>query len=72
MEKGMIGAGNKTKRSPPSFYQAAFPAPLWLEDVTSIGSLSPVGMGIKQKRENVQPISQPRAMPRETASSAAF
>lgn len=48
------------------------PPPLWLKDVTSTESLSPVGMRDKQKRENKQAISQPRVMLQETASSAAF
>lgn len=48
------------------------PPSLWLKDVTSTESLSPVGMGEKQRRENKQAISQPRVMLRETASSAAF
>lgn len=65
--------GREQDQTEPAFLlPGSIPSPLWLEDVTSMGSLSPVGMGIKQKRENEQPISQPRAMPGETASSAAF
>lgn len=46
--------------------------PLWLKDIPSTESLSPVGMGEKQRRENRQAISQPIVVLRETASSAAF
>lgn len=71
MEKGMF-QGREADQTLPSFLLPGSIPPFWLKDVTSTDSLSPVGMGERQKRENKQAISQPGVMLWETASSAAL
>lgn len=74
MERRMF-QGREHDQTLPSFLRPGSipPHPLRLRDVTSTGSLSPVGKWEKNKRQkNEQAISQPRAMLRETASSAVF
>lgn len=72
MEKEMF-QGREADQTLPSFLlPGSTPPPFWLKDVTITDSLSPVGMGERQKRENKQAISQPGVMLWETASSAAL